>query len=227
MKVYFLAGIAADSRIFKNIHLPVGYEAVYIDWIKPIRDESLSSYAFRLGDAIDRTEPYYIIGVSLGGIIASEISTRYDPISIIIIGSVPTIDQLPGYYRWVRKLKIQKLVPGSFYKITAITKHFLNRAPADDKKTIIRMIRDSDPAFIFWGINAVLNWTNQKIPDNLYHIHGTRDEVFPFVYTSPTHIIAKGGHVLVMSHAEEINKIINGILTSGKELNKFEIQSVT
>ena len=89
------------------------------------------------------------------------------------------------------------------------------------------MIRDSDPAFIVWGINAVLNWTNQKTPDNLYHIHGTRDEVFPFVFTSPSHIISKGGHVLVMSHAEEINKIISGILTGNKEPIKFEIQSVT
>ena len=79
MKVYFLAGIAADSRIFKNIQLPVGYEAVFIDWITPIRDESLSSYAFRLSDAIDKSEPYYIIGVSLGGIIACEISIRNTP----------------------------------------------------------------------------------------------------------------------------------------------------
>ena len=227
MKVYFLAGIAADSRIFKNIQLPVGYEAVFIDWITPIRDESLSSYAFRLSNAIDKSESYYIIGVSLGGIIASEISIRNTPLATIIIGSVPTILQLPGYYKWIRKLKIQKLVPGSFYKIAAITKHFLSRAPAHDKKATIRMIRDSDPAFIVWGINAVLNWTNQKKPDNLYHIHGTRDEVFPFVFTSPSHVISKGGHVLVMSHAEEINKIISGILTGNKEPIKFEIQSVT
>ena len=227
MKVYFLAGIAADSRIFKNIHLPDGYESVYINWIKPFRDESLSSYAFRLAEAIDTAEPYYIIGVSLGGIIASEISTRYNPLATIIIGSVPTISQLPGYYKWVRKLRIQKMVPGSFYKIAAITKHFLNRAPLEDKKATIEMIHESDPAFIKWGIDAVLKWTNKLIPKKLYHIHGTRDEVFPFVYTSPTHVISKGGHVLVMSHAGEINKIISGILTNDKEVNAFEIQSVT
>jgi pimeloyl-ACP methyl ester carboxylesterase len=226
MKVYFLAGIAADSRIFKNIHLPDGYEPVFIDWIEPSKYESLSSYAFRLAEAIDETEPYYIIGVSLGGIIASEISTRLNPLATIIIGSIPTISQLPGYYQWIRKLKIQKIVPGSFYKIAAITKHYLNPAPLEDKKVTIEMIRESDPAFITWGINAVLNWTNQKTPDNLYHIHGTRDEVFPFVYTSPSHVISKGGHVLVLSHAEEINKIISGILTGNKEPFKFEIQSV-
>ncbi len=227
MKVYFLAGIAADSRIFKNISLPDGYEPVFIDWIEPSKDESLSSYAFRLADAIDTTEPYFIIGVSLGGIIASEISTRFNPLATIIIGSVPAISQLPGYYKWVRKLKIQKILPGSFYKIAAITKHYFNPAPPEDKKVTIEMIRESDPAFISWGIDAVLKWTNEQIPKKLYHIHGTRDEIFPFVYTSPTHTISKGGHVLVMSHADEINKIINGILTSNRELNRFEIQSIT
>ncbi len=46
------------------------------------------------------------------------------------------------------------------------------------------------------------------MPESLTHIHGTRDEVFPFAFTSPTHVIPKGDHMLVISHPEEINKII-------------------
>jgi pimeloyl-ACP methyl ester carboxylesterase len=217
MKVYFLAGIAADSRIFKNIQLPDGFEAEFINWKSPFKNESLSAYAIRLAEVIDTTQPFYIIGVSLGGIIASEISNRYNPLATIIIGSVPTVFQLPGYYKWVERLKIPKIVPGSFYKIAAITKHSLKRAPSEDKKITINMIRESDPAFIQWGINAVLKWTNKQMPKNLYHIHGTRDEVFPFAFTSPTHIIKKGDHVLVMSHADEINIIIRDILINKKE----------
>ena len=46
MKVYFISGIAADSRIFKYIELPDGFEAVFINYIKPFKDESLSVYGF-------------------------------------------------------------------------------------------------------------------------------------------------------------------------------------
>jgi pimeloyl-ACP methyl ester carboxylesterase len=212
MKVYFIPGIAADSRIFKHIRLPEGFEPVFINWIKPFPLESLSAYASRLAEKINRAEPFFIIGVSLGGIMASEISTIHNPKATIIIGSVPVAAQLPGYYRWVRKLNFQKIVPGRFYKTAAIIKNFLASGPSADKKMIIKMIRDSDPRFIRWGIDAVLTWTNQIMPKNLIHIHGTRDEVFPFAYTSPTHVIRKGTHVLVLTHAEEINLIIRETL---------------
>jgi len=212
MKVYFIPGIAADSRIFKYIELPDGFEAVFINYIKPFTDESLSAYASRLAERIDTTESFYIIGVSLGGIMASEISNRYNPISTIIIGSIPVVSQLPGYYRTIRKLKIQKLIPGSLYKISAIIKNSFTSSSAEDKKIIIKMIWDTDSAFICWGIDAVLNWTNHQVPKSLFHIHGTRDEVFPYAFTSPTHTILKGGHVLVITHAVEINKIIKEIL---------------
>jgi pimeloyl-ACP methyl ester carboxylesterase len=214
MKVYFLSGIAADSRLFKHIRLPKGFEAEFIDWIKPIRNESLTAYAFRLSEKINTTEPFLIIGTSMGGILASEISIRHNPLATIIIGSVPVKSQLPGYYNWVGRLKIQKIIPGSFYKFAAITKHFFSRAAAQDTKIIIKMIRESDPAFIYWGIDAVLQWENKQMPQSFFHIHGTRDEVFPFANTAPTHTIKKGGHMLVMTHAEEINMIIKEILNS-------------
>ena len=212
MKVYFLPGIAADERLFKHIRLPAGFETVYINYIKPLKNETLHAYASRLAEKIDSTEPFCILGTSLGGIMAIEISNSLNPVSTIIIGSVPVASQLPGYYRGISRMGIQKLVPGELYKISAIIKHYFSSSPAEDKKIHIGMIRDADPSFIRWGINAVLNWTNAQMPKNLIHIHGTRDEVFPYSYTSPTHTIRKGGHVIVITHAEEINQILGGIL---------------
>ena len=53
MKVYFISGLAADKRIFKNLRLPEGFEPVYLDWISPLKDESLRDYALRLAKKID------------------------------------------------------------------------------------------------------------------------------------------------------------------------------
>jgi hypothetical protein len=90
----------------------------------------------------------------------------------------------------------------------------LTKENADDKKIIIDMISETDPAFITWGIRAVLKWRNKQIPKSLYHIHGTRDEVFPYKFTSPTHIISKGDHVIVISRHEEVNNILAEIFST-------------
>jgi pimeloyl-ACP methyl ester carboxylesterase len=213
MKVYFIPGIAANSRIFKHIRLPEPFEAVYLDWIKPVRNESLSAYSIRLLKKINTKEPFCLVGLSLGGIVASEISVRTHPQVTIIIGSVPVANQLPAYYRWVNRLKLHRLLPGSLYKNAAIIKHFFTKENKEDRKDIYRMVRAADPEFVRWGINAVLNWTNNELPQMLTHIHGTRDEVFPYAYTSPTHVISKGDHMLVISHPEEINEIIGHALS--------------
>ena len=213
MKTYFISGIAADGRIFRHIRLPVGFDAVYLDWIKPQSGELLENYAIRLGEKIDMHEPFVLIGVSLGGIIATEIALRYHPYAVIIISSVPVISQLPGYFRIAEKFKLYKLFPGSFYKFSAKIKHCLSRESKEDKKIMLNMISKTDPDFITWGIKAVLKWKNKIVPQSLYHIHGTRDEVFPYRFTSPTHTILKGDHIMVITRYEEINRILAEIFS--------------
>jgi len=214
MKIYFISGIAADGRIFRHIHLPDGFDAVYLDWIKPQPDESLENYAGRLAGKINTKDPFVLIGTSIGGIMATEIALKFNPSAVIIISSVPDISQMPGYFRIAEKLKLYKIFPGSFYQFSAKVKHYLTRENPDDKKIIIKMISETDPAFIKWGIKAVLKWRNKRIPKSLYHIHGTRDEVFPYKFTSPTHTISKGDHVIVITRHEEINKILVEIFST-------------
>lgn len=214
MNTYFIPGIAADSRIFRRIRLPAGFDEVYLDWNKPLRGESLKSYAARLAENINTEEPFVLIGTSLGGIVATEIALIYNPLAVIIIGSVPAVTQLPGYFRIAEKLKLYKLFPGSLYKFSARVKHRLTRENLVDKKIILRMIAEADPAFITWGIRAVLKWRNRRIPKSLYHIQGTRDEVFPYRFTSPTHTIMKGDHGIVISRHEEVNNILAEIFST-------------
>ena len=214
MKTYFISGIAADGRLFRRIRLPVGFEPVYLNWIKPLHDESLEHYALRLAEKINKDEPFILIGTSLGGIVATEIALKYKPVAVIIIGSVPVVSQLPGYFRIAEKLKLYKMIPGSLYNISAKIKHYFTREDAEDKKIIIQMITETDPAFIIWGIRAVLKWRNEQIPASLYHLHGTRDEMFPYAYTSPTHTIQKGDHVIVITRHEEVNNILAEIFSA-------------
>ncbi|HEV3223519.1 MAG TPA: alpha/beta hydrolase [Puia sp.] len=136
MKTYFISGIAADGRLFRHIRLPAGFDAVHLNWIMPQPDETLENYAVRLAEKINTAEPFVLIGTSLGGIIATEIALKYNPLAIIIIGSIPVISQFPGYFRIAEKLKLYKIFPGSFYKYSAKVKHYMTVKTLKIKKSL-------------------------------------------------------------------------------------------
>jgi pimeloyl-ACP methyl ester carboxylesterase len=212
MKVYFISGMAADKRVFHHIQLPQGFEAVFLDWITPENEESLPSYAMRLANNIDTTEPFALIGLSFGGMLAIEIAKQYHPAATILISSVPISGHLPGYFRAAAKLKLHKIVPVSLLKTSAAAKRFFTRERADDKKLLWQIINESDTRLIKWSMHAILNWQNDTIPKPIWHIHGTRDEILPIRFTQPTHTIQKAGHMLIMTDAAIVNEILAGLL---------------
>ncbi len=215
MKAYFISGLAADSRVFKNIVLPAGIEMIHLHWIKPKKNESLEPYAIRLAANIDLDDEFILVGLSMGGMIASEISKKHPPLLTILISSVPSYKQFPFRFKIAYYLKLHKIVPASFLKSGSIIKRLFSSDDSADKMILTQVIKDSDPEFIRWALGAILSWKNEIIPTRLLHIHGTNDHILPIKRTNPTHIISKGGHLMVMSRAKELNIIL-------EMLNEFQ-----
>ena len=213
MKVYFISGLGSDRSMFKYIRLPEGYTEEHLDWISPEKNESLQNYAARLSSSIDLSSPFIIVGLSLGGMLAVEISKQFSPVKTILISSIPCRDHLPVYFKIIGKLSIHKMVPVSVIKRVALMKRKFTSERSADKKLLSDAIRNSDPVFIKWGMNAVLNWTNKLPPQNYIHIHGSRDEVLPIMFTKPTHIIKGGSHLMVFTKARQLNSIIAEVLS--------------
>lgn len=212
MKTYFISGMAADSRVFCHIRLPQGYEAVHLEWIKPEKNESLAAYALRLAQRIDTNEPFVLIGLSFGGMLASEIAKQYKPAMTILISSIPISSHLPGYFKVAAKLRLHKMVPVSLLKTAASMKRLFTKETSADKRLILQAIRESDASLIRWSMDAILKWKNDQMPEPCCHIHGTRDELLPIRYTNPTHAIKKGGHMLVLTDARMVNDILSSTL---------------
>ncbi len=209
MKVYFISGLAADGRVFKNLRLPEGFEPIYLDWIKPLKDESLRAYSLRLAEKIDTSEEYILVGLSMGGMVAVEIANKIGASLTIIIASVPISTQLPYYFRIAARLYLHKMISIRLIKNAAIAKRLFTTETKEDKELLKTVIRESDPVFIKWALTAILHWQNQTIPEKLIHIHGSRDEILRMRFTKPTHIISKAGHLMVLNRADEINRILN------------------
>lgn len=213
MNVYFISGIGADYRYFTHVRLPDGFEARHIHWIEPLAREPLPDYAFRLTQQIDTSQPFVLVGLSLGGILSVEIAKRIPPVCTILISSIPLSAQMPPYYKIAGALKLGRLVPATLLKIAAIAKHSLTMPGAQNRRLTRQTIWDGDNRFIRWGLNAVLEWQNEVVPQPLFHLHGTKDEVFPFHRTTPTHGIPKGGHMFLMSRPDTVNRILAEILS--------------
>lgn len=212
MKVYFISGLAADRRAFRHVELPVGFEAEYLDWIAPNPGETLQHYALRLAKDIDSERPFVTIGLSMGGMVATEIAKKYENAHTILISSVPSPIYFPPHLRMARNLRLYKLVPVAVLKSAAITKRLFSRESKEDKIMLQQMIKECSDDFVKWAIPAIMKWDNKELPSAFIHIHGTRDEMFPMSYTKPTHIINKGGHFMVMTHAKQINEILQKLL---------------
>jgi len=211
VKVYFFSGLGADKSVFRHIHLPAGYEPIYIDWIPPLENESLSSYSLRLTNNIDFTEPFSLIGLSMGGMIAVEIASRQKPAHLVLISSIPTSSQLPPYYRMLARIRLHRILPISFFLKGAVLKRFFTSESNEDKALLKNMISKADVSFIRWGMEAIVNWRMNTIPENITQIHGNSDEILPRRFTKPTFTIPGAGHLMVLTRSSEINNILKAV----------------
>ena len=99
MNIYLLSGLGADKRVFSRVAFSANHVVRHIEWISPISNEGLSSYARRLSGQIDEAQPFCWVGISFGGVVAVELNKFVKPLQTIIISSAWTDVQIPWYYK--------------------------------------------------------------------------------------------------------------------------------
>jgi pimeloyl-ACP methyl ester carboxylesterase len=214
IKVYLISGLGADSRLFKNIKLPAGYEAVLINWSLPNANDTLTSYAQDIVNQNNIKDDSVVIGVSLGGMIAVEIAKQVKLNKVILISSIKTDSEAPWYFNVFRKLPVYIAIPGKLMThLGFLVKPMFGKMKADDLALFKSMLRNSSPIFLKWAMGAVLNWKSDVTYPNLYHIIGDKDLVFPHQnIKNPTAVIKGGTHIMVFDKADQINTLLADIL---------------
>lgn len=210
MTLYLLSGLGADKRIFQKLRIDEKYSIVHIDWLTPEKNEPINAYVLRLASAIDQAEPFTIIGLSFGGIIATELSKIVSPVQTIIISSISSDDQLPWLLSVIKHLKLYKLIPSHFIRLKSrVVYWFMGAKTMREKAVFNQILKNTDIDFFRWAVSAILRWEQPVAVKNMYHIHGSSDAIFPIANIACNHIIQKGGHLMVYSRAEEISLILN------------------
>jgi pimeloyl-ACP methyl ester carboxylesterase len=210
MDVYFLSGLGADKRAFKNIKLSEQHQVHHIEWLRPVEKESIFQYSGRIASLIDSSGDFAIIGFSFGGILTVELLKTLKPKHAILISSIASRKEMPGSFKFFGNVNLDKLVPSmAFNKVYPFAHLFTGLKSQEDKQLWAEIMRDSDPYFLKWAIHELLNWKNTSRPDNIFHIHGNADKTFPVKLVRADRVIEGGGHYMVLSHCREISAIIN------------------
>src|SRR6266496_846742 len=159
-RVYFISGLGADKRVFSFLDLSF-CEPIFIEWITPFKKESLESYALRLRKNIPEINPA-IVGISLGGMLATEIAKTNRDIKAIIISSNKTYAELPKLFRIGKYFPVYQWMPDFLLKQIALSFKWIFGAKGKDQKKLLRqIIIDTDMSFLKWAIEAILNWKNR------------------------------------------------------------------
>lgn len=210
-----MPGLAAGPEIFENLELDKEkYELHYLKWFRPLaHEESISNYAMRLCEDIKSEKPV-LIGVSFGGIMVQEMSKFIDTKKVIIISSVKEKSELPKKFHLAKFTKVYKLFPTNIVSnFEDYAQYFLGKSLKKRAKVYKKYLSVRSKTYLNWSISKVVNWDQEKPLENVIHIHGTKDHVFPIKNISNCIEIKSGSHIMILTKAKKISKIIDDVLT--------------
>ena len=218
MKIYAISGLGADKRVFQYLNLD--FDMIPINWIEPIKGESIEDYAKRLSSKIKLNEKFAIMGVSFGGLVAVEISKISNPEITILISSAETRKEIPKLYRFIGGLGILKILPKKMFDPPRLLARFL--FGAKHFELLNQILNDTDLNFAKWAINELINWGNsEKVKNQTLKISGSRDKLIPPILGEDIIEIKGGQHFMIVDRANEISDTINENLRKRTDNNGY------
>ncbi len=222
VSLILFSGMGADRRMFAEqlraipeLHVP--------HWLPPRRNETLRQYARRLADDIGPHLPCIVGGASFGGFLAMEMLPYINARACLLVGGVRAPAELPWNIRLLRPLApLCRLIP---FEIFLWASGFLGATYA---WLLPKRIREFlwlggslDADFFRWATQAVLTWGKEGPPPAtsvpIYHIHGERDRILPIGLTTPTEVVPKGGHIIAITHPQQVTAFLQRHLREAEE----------
>ncbi len=206
-KIYCLGGLMRDKKVFQKMN-PKGVKLVHIEYDTPLENESLKEYAQRLFEQIKLPEKYSLLGVSFGGMIATEFSKIRKPEKLYLVSSISKLAEIPIKFRIAGFLKMHKLIPNILINSSGgLSRYLFGVRKKKDLDRIKRLLSPADIDFLKWALDGILNWKNTEIPEAI-RIHGTMDRILPYSGNAD-YPIADGSHFIMANRSAEIAKILS------------------
>lgn len=211
--IYFVPGLAAGKEIFENISLPVRrYEIHIIEWKIPHKNEPITEYAKRMAAEV-REPNSVLIGVSFGGVMVQEMSEFLELKKLIIISSVKSKSELPSKMRIFKTIPAYRLIPPSFLENSKnLVKYGLGIKSKAKLETYQKYLSVKNTQYLKWAIQQMVGWNRSEEIENIVHIHGDKDPVFPIRKIENCIIIPGGTHIMLIVKFKWLNENLPKII---------------
>ena len=219
IQVYLVPGLAASPSIFEYIKLPEDiFEIHFLEWFLPLEKESIEDYALRMTKKIKHKNPV-LIGVSFGGLLVQEMALHIETRKVIIISSIKSNKELPMRLKIAKSTKAYKMIPTQlFSNVETLAKYaFGENAVSRRLKLYEKYLQMRDKKYLDWAIENVILWRRTKPDDNVIHIHGDADAVFPIRHIKNSIVIKGATHILVLMKYKWLNENLPKLILKNDE----------
>jgi len=215
--VYFMPGLAASSSIFERIVLPEDvFEMVLLEWEIPLDNETLQEYAKRITQKITHPNPV-LIGVSFGGILVQEMARFIDARKVIIISSAKSNLEFPRRMKVAKTTKAYKLIPTNLLaNVESLIKLSFGAKIDQRLKLYEKFLSVRDKSYLDWAVEQVILWERTIADENVIHIHGDADDVFPIKYITNCIVVKGGTHIMILNKYKWFNANLPTIILDTK-----------
>ena len=213
-----MPGMAASSTIFERIQLPKDiFEMHLLEWEIPNHGESLQTYAQRIAQKVTHENPV-LIGVSFGGVLVQEMKPFLNPKQIIIISSVKSNAEFPRRFKIAKSTKAYKLIPTKLFEnIQMLVKFSFGSSIVKQRLALYeKFLAVRDKRYLDWAIEQIIHWERKEADEQIIHIHGDADEVFPPKYIKNFISVKGGTHIMILSKYRWLNENLPKIMLEGK-----------
>ncbi|EAR01615.1 alpha/beta hydrolase [Maribacter sp. HTCC2170] len=213
IQVYLMPGMAANSSIFDNIKLPKeSFEVHRLEWFVPEKNMTLIDYAKKMAKSITSPNPV-LVGVSFGGILVQEMSKVIPVKKVIVVSSVKQTSELPKRMIFAKYTKVHKLLPtGLVNNVELLAKYAFGETVHKRLELYEQYLSIRDKYYIDWSIDQIVNWKQMTSPENLVHIHGEKDVVFPINHIKDCIPVKNGTHTMIIHRARWFNEHLPTII---------------
>lgn len=141
--IYCISGLCADSRIFSNLSV-ADTCFIHISWPEYEVSDTMETYAMKVSEMITESNPI-IVGLSFGGMLATQIAKIRDVEKVILISSAKNVSEKPAILSLFKSVINADILPSKIYKTTNPFLFYLfGTESIEDKNAIREIIKNSD-----------------------------------------------------------------------------------
>lgn len=205
MTIHLIPGIGGTSDMFRDYHFP--FPVQRLDYFSPpSQNTSFADYARQFAARHQIEAGDCLVGMSMGGMLACEISKTIPICKLILISSGTRPEHINPLLR--RFSVLAPAVPFAWFQRIARPSPLFGSV----RQHAVAMFKASDPNFLSWSCYHAARWDGLDSHSDLTQIHGSWDPVFPLRKQRPQHVLPRGDHIVLLRRPHIINLILTDLL---------------